>query len=41
MPLLHMKEIFTPLKFFGIKLFKTFEGETYIKIGNKPRKKLF
>jgi hypothetical protein len=41
MPLLHMKEIFTPLKFFGIKLFKTIEGETYIKIGKKARKKLF
>jgi hypothetical protein len=36
-----MKEIFTPLKLFGVKIFRTNEGETYIKIGKKPRKKLF
>jgi hypothetical protein len=41
MPLLHMREIFTPLKFFGVKFFRTIEGETYIKFGKKPRKKLF
>ncbi|WP_394238756.1 hypothetical protein [Niallia oryzisoli] len=41
MPLIEMKEISTPLKLFGIKLFKAREGGIYVKIGNRPRKKLF
>lgn len=41
MPLLHMKEIYTPLKLVGIKVFKCTDGDTYIKFWNKPRKKLF
>lgn len=41
MPLYSMKEIWTPLKWVGIKFFKTLdEGEYFIKIGNKPRKKI-
>lgn len=40
MPLLQMKEIFTPLKLFGIKVFKCKEGYTYVKFWNKPRKKI-
>ncbi len=41
MPLVHMKEIYTPLKLIGIKFFKSKEGSTYIKFLNYPRKKLF
>ncbi len=41
MPLLHMKEIFTPLKLIGIKVFRCKEGNTYIKVWNRPRKKIF
>ncbi|WP_264757818.1 hypothetical protein [Neobacillus dielmonensis] len=41
MPLLHMKEISTPLKWFGIKFFRDHEGYTYIKVGSRPRKRLF
>ena len=40
MPLISMKEIFTPLKFLGIKLFRCTNGNTYIKIWNRPRKQL-
>lgn len=31
MPLIRMKEIFTPLKLIGIKLFKAADGQLYIK----------
>jgi hypothetical protein len=41
MPLVHMKEIYTPLRLLGIKLFRSKEGQTYIKIDSKPRKRLF
>jgi len=41
MPLIHMKQVFTPLKFVGVKLFKSTEGHLYIKVGNRPRKRLF
>lgn len=41
MPLVHMKEIFTPLKFFGIKIFRSKEGQIFFKFGNKPRKRIF
>ncbi|CAM3955769.1 Mobile element protein [Mesobacillus thioparans] len=41
MPLLQMKEVFTPLRLVGIKVFKDKEGYTYIKFWNKPRKKIF
>jgi hypothetical protein len=41
MPLIHMKEIYTPLRFLGVKLFRSKEGQIYIKIGSKPRKRLF
>lgn len=41
MPLLHMKEIFTPLKIIGIKLFRGTDGYTYIKVWNRPRKRIF
>jgi hypothetical protein len=41
MPLIAMKEIGTPLKLIGIRLFKSSEGDLYIKYGNRPRKKLF
>jgi len=41
MPLIEMKEISTPLKLIGLKFFKSREGEIYIKVGNRPRKKLF
>ncbi|SFB20911.1 hypothetical protein SAMN04488577_3956 [Bacillus sp. cl95] len=41
MPLLHMKEVFTPLKLFGIKIFRCKEGYTYIKVWKKPRKRIF
>lgn len=41
MPLVEMKEISTPLKLVGIKLFRSREGEIYVKFRNRPRKKLF
>jgi hypothetical protein len=41
MPLVQMKEVFTPLKFVGIKVYKSKEGPAFIKIGNKPRRKIF
>jgi hypothetical protein len=40
MPLIEMKEVFTPLKIFGIKIFRCREGETYIKFWNNPRKRI-
>jgi hypothetical protein len=41
MPLIAMKEITTPLKLIGIKIFKSSTKEYYIKFWNHPRKKLF
>ena len=40
MPLIEMKEIFTPLKLVGIKFFRSSDGEIYIKYRNRPRKKV-
>lgn len=41
MPLYSMKEIWTPLKWVGIKFFKTLdEGDYFVKVGNNPRKKI-
>lgn len=41
MPLIAMKEIGTPLKLVGIRLFKASDGGIYIKFGKRPRKRLF
>lgn len=35
-----MKEIWTPLKLIGVKFFKTPEGSVFIKVFNKPRKRI-
>jgi len=40
MPLIVMKEVFTPLKLIGIRLFKSSEGDYYIKFWNSSRKKI-
>ncbi len=41
MPLYQMKEVWTPLKLIGIKLFKfPISGDYYIKIRKNPRKKI-
>ncbi|WP_407270163.1 hypothetical protein [Radiobacillus sp. PE A8.2] len=41
MPLIQMKEVFSPLKLFGIKLFFSIsDGNYYIKVRNKHRRKL-
>lgn len=41
MPLFVMKEIWTPLKYLGVKLFKCLDDHSYyIKIGQKTRKKI-
>lgn len=41
MPLISMKEIITPLKLIGIKLFRSYERVIYIKVWNRPRRRLF
>ncbi|MCM3585219.1 hypothetical protein M3182_05615 [Mesobacillus maritimus] len=41
MPLIHMKEIFTPLSFIGIKFFRSKEGQIFIKMGKQPRKRIW
>lgn len=41
MPLLQMKEVFTPLKIVGVRVYKSNDGHTYIKVGSRPRKKCF
>lgn len=41
MPLIEMKEVFTPLKLVGIKFFKSSNGTYYIKFWNRSRRKLF
>jgi hypothetical protein len=41
MPLYQMKEVWTPLKLMGIKLFKfPISGDYYIKVWKNPRKKI-
>ena len=41
MPLIEMKEVVTPLKLIGIKFFRSREGQLYIKLFNRPRRKIF
>ncbi len=41
MPLIEMREVFTPLKLIGIKFFRSSEGQVYMKVWNHPRKRLF
>ncbi len=41
MPLIAMKEIMTPLKLIGIKIFKSSTKEYYIKFWNLPKKRFF
>lgn len=41
MPLILMKEVFTPFKFVGVKVYKSKDGHTFIKVGNRPRKRIF
>lgn len=36
-----MRELHTPLKWIGIRLFKSYDGNYYIKVGKRPRKRLF
>lgn len=36
-----MKELNTPLKWVGLRLFKGYDGNFYIKVGKRPRKRLF
>jgi hypothetical protein len=41
MPLYSMKEVWTPLKWVGIKFFKTYGDESlFVKIWNKPRRRV-
>ncbi|WP_018394752.1 MULTISPECIES: hypothetical protein [Bacillaceae] len=42
MPLYHMKEVWTPLKWMGIKIYKSYgEGEGYyMKFRDQHRKKI-
>ncbi|WP_338788130.1 hypothetical protein [Metabacillus sp. FJAT-53654] len=42
MPLVQLKEMYTPLRLFGIKLFKCKQdGKRYIKMGKKSVKRMF
>lgn len=42
MPLLQLKEIYTPLRLIGIKLLKSKQdGKMYFKLGKKPLKRMF
>ncbi|WP_260445669.1 MULTISPECIES: hypothetical protein [Metabacillus] len=42
MPLVQLKEVYTPLRLFRIKLFKCKQdGKMYIKKGKKPVKRMF
>ena len=36
-----MKELNTPLKLVGLRIFKAYDGHFYIKVGKRPRKRLF
>ncbi|MBB6443913.1 hypothetical protein [Bacillus benzoevorans] len=36
-----MKEFNTPLKLVGLRMFKAYDGHLYIKLGKRPRKRLF
>ncbi|MFC7786039.1 MULTISPECIES: hypothetical protein [unclassified Rossellomorea] len=37
----YMKEVWTPLKLVGIKIFKTEKKRVFMKFLNKPRKRIF
>ena len=41
MPLIEMKEILTPLKLIGIKIFRSRNKQYYMKLWNRPRKRIF
>jgi hypothetical protein len=41
MPGYYMKEIWTPLKIVGIKIFKSEEKSIFMKVLRKPRKRIF
>lgn len=42
MPWYTFKEIWTPLKFFGIKLYKELDSqEIWVKVFNNPKKRIF
>lgn len=41
MPLYYMKEIWTPLKFIGIKIFKCEDNTVFMKVFQNPRKRIF
>jgi hypothetical protein len=36
-----MKECNTPFKWIGLRFFKAYDGHFYIKVGKRPRKRLF
>ncbi len=40
MPHFYFREIWTPLKFIGIKLFADDEGKLWYKVFSNPRKRL-
>ena len=40
MPGYYMKEVWTPLKFIGIKFFKSEEKSIFMKVLGKPRKRI-
>ncbi|MDF9760421.1 hypothetical protein OKW24_002194 [Peribacillus simplex] len=40
MPLLQMKEIWTPLKLVGVKFFKSDDRSVFIKVFNQHRRKI-
>ncbi len=36
-----MKEIKTPLKHVGLRIFKAYDGNIFVKFGKRPRKMIF
>lgn len=40
MPYYVFKEVWTPLKYFGIRFYKEEKEGLFVKIGNQPRRKL-
>jgi hypothetical protein len=41
MPGYYMKEVWTPLKIIGIKIFRSEENSIFMKVFQKPRKRIF
>ncbi|WP_262371878.1 hypothetical protein [Rossellomorea aquimaris] len=41
MPGYYMKEVWTPLKILGIKIFRSEENGIFMKVLQKPRKRIF